>query len=77
MQEKKCARCGNLVVIADRGESIAEGETPREHMERTGHIHINKPTPMSCADCGNVWMYGGAAELPTCPNCKGKRTEAV
>jgi hypothetical protein len=30
-----------------------------------------------CDDCGNVWPYTGDADLPTCPNCKGKRTEAV
>lgn len=30
-----------------------------------------------CDDCGNVWPYTGDADRPTCPNCKGKRTEPV
>lgn len=33
--------------------------------------------PFKCADCGNRWMYGGNADRPTCPNCRGKRTSLV
>lgn len=30
-----------------------------------------------CQDCDNVWPYTGDADRPTCPNCRGKRTEPV
>ena len=28
-----------------------------------------------CQDCGHTWRYTGSADRPTCPSCKGKRTE--
>lgn len=30
-----------------------------------------------CQDCGHIWDYTGDSERPTCPICKGKRTEPV
>lgn len=30
-----------------------------------------------CLDCGYNWHYGGAADRPTCPDCKGKDTEMI
>lgn len=28
-----------------------------------------------CRDCGYEWRYTGSHDRPTCPKCKGKRTE--
>lgn len=75
MREKTCVNCGETVVVADAGETVTSGETPREHLDRTGHAHIHEPEPRTCEDCGYLWMYGGDADLPTCPNCRGKRTQ--
>lgn len=72
MRTKNCVHCGDAVVLADQGERVTQGETPREHMERTGHVHIHEPKPMVCKHCGNVWMYSGGADRITCPNCRGK-----
>lgn len=71
-RERTCVRCGDTVVLADQGETITQGETPLEHMERTGHTHVREPKPMACEHCGNVWMYSGDADRITCPNCRGK-----
>jgi predicted RNA-binding Zn-ribbon protein involved in translation (DUF1610 family) len=30
-----------------------------------------------CLDCNYEWHYGGTADRPTCPECKGKRTQRV
>ena len=30
-----------------------------------------------CNDCGYQWHYGGTADRPTCPNCRGKATKKV
>lgn len=73
MRQVECVNCGETVTIADRGEQIIDGETPLEHIERTGHPHVREPRALVCDDCGYLWMYGGAAERPTCPNCRGKR----
>lgn len=76
MKERTCRHCGDEVVLAERGETVTGGETPVEHMERTGHAW-NEPRLFQCNDCGNVWGYTGSAETPTCSNCRGKRTEPV
>lgn len=72
MQAKDCVHCGETVVVADRGEQITDGETPVEHMERTGHAHIHEPVLTGCHHCGHLWMYQGAREQATCPSCKSK-----
>jgi len=73
MKKIDCNVCDETVVIADRGETVKSGETPVEHMERTGH-NPNRPQVAICDDCGNVWNYTGDAETPTCSNCRGKNT---
>ena len=30
-----------------------------------------------CEACGYTWAYGGDADRPTCPNCRGKRVSPV
>jgi len=77
MQTLTCAVCGETLVVGlDTGS--ADDETPREHHARTGHNPRKQETETrACEDCGNVWPYSGDADLPTCPNCKGKRTTAV
>lgn len=77
MKKVECVHCGDTVVIAERGESVVNGETPVEHMERTGHTHKAEPEPRVCNDCGNLWWYQGTAERPTCTNCRSKRTEVA
>jgi ribosomal protein S27E len=77
MREIECVKCCDTVVVAERGESITEGETPIEHMERTGHAHVREPVPTGCSDCGNIWMYGGNADRATCPNCRSKAQPGV
>lgn len=77
MKQVKCVHCDDAISIPEKGEQIVNGETPLEHIERTGHPHVREPRPFSCDDCGNVWPYTGNADRPTCPNCKGKRAEPV
>jgi len=74
MKEIQCNHCGEKVYLRDRGERLEGYETPVEHMERTGHSP-RSPEVRTCNDCGNVWPYTGSADRPTCPNCRGKRTE--
>lgn len=74
MQKIDCNHCEDTVVLADRGERIVNGETPLEHMKRTGHSP-KSPKTRQCNACGNVWPYTGDADRPTCPNCRGKDTE--
>lgn len=84
MKPIECNTCGETTYIFERGEiqvrELPPGkETPWQHMERTGHEPRAPPDPevRKCNDCGNVWRYEGSADRPTCPECKGKRTEAV
>lgn len=77
MDEKTCTRCGETVVMAEDGETITDGETPIEHLDRTGHIHIREPVPTDCNQCGKIWMYQGNAERVTCPRCKGKTKPGI
>ena len=67
-----CDHCGERVVIGGRGEAVESGETPLEHMERTGHSHRREPRLTGCDTCGNVWYYTGSADRATCPNCRDK-----
>jgi uncharacterized Zn finger protein len=79
MKRIECNNCGESVVLPKephRGEVVTEGETPREHLDRTGHSP-NAPVTVVCDDCGNVWPYTGNADASTCPHCRGKRTEPV
>jgi Zn finger protein HypA/HybF involved in hydrogenase expression len=76
MKQLECNVCGESVVMADRGEMVERGETPVEHMERTGHSP-RRPQVAVCDDCGNVWNYTGSAETPTCSNCRGKNTRVT
>lgn len=77
MKRLSCNHCDGTVLLANEpGETVVEGETPLEHLERTGH-DPRQPVTMQCNDCENVWPYTGSADRPTCPNCKGKRTEPV
>ena len=73
MMKKTCNHCGDTVCVPQRGEMVVSGETPLEHLERTGHAW-NQPELRVCEDCEHVWPYKGSADLPTCPCCKGKRT---
>lgn len=74
MKKIECNHCGDTVVLAERGETVVSGETPLEHMNRTGHSP-KSPKTLQCNDCGNVWPYTGDGPRPTCPNCRGKNTE--
>jgi len=76
MKEITCNHCGESVYLRERGERLEGYETPLQHMERTGHSP-QSPVPHQCNDCGNVWPYTGSADAPTCPHCRGKRTEPV
>ena len=76
MKEVECVHCGDTVAVPQKGETIVNGETPLEHIERTGHPHVREPKPLMCDDCGHLWMYTGNADRPSCPNCKGKRVRA-
>lgn len=72
MKRRTCDECGETVVLADEpAEVVTSGETPVEHMTRTGHSPC-QPTLMKCRDCENIWAYTGSATRPTCPNCQGK-----
>jgi len=73
MKRIECNVCDETVVMADRGGEVKRGETPVEHMERTGH-NPRKPSVAACNDCGNVWNYSGESDTPTCSNCRGKNT---
>lgn len=79
MHEFNCVHCGEKVVVAGNmeGEVIVEGETPVEHMNRTGHAPVSEPRPTGCPHCGNLWMYQGSADRATCPKCRGKATPGV
>lgn len=77
MREQDCVHCGDTVVVPEDGEQIVHGETPIEHVERTGHTHVREPRPTGCPHCGNLWMYTGGAERATCPNCRGKAEPGV
>jgi len=77
MKKLECNHCDETVVLADGvGEMVTSGETPLEHMRRTGHSP-KSPVTMICEDCGNVWPYTGNADRATCSNCRGKRTSPV
>ena len=82
MKTIECNTCGEATYILERGEiqvrELPAGkETPRDHLERTGHDPREPPQRerRQCNDCGNVWWYAGDSARPTCPNCKGKNTE--
>jgi hypothetical protein len=84
MHEITCNTCGEPTYLLERGEvqvrDLPDGkESPADHLERTGHEPRAPPEreQRTCKDCGNVWWYAGGADRPTCPNCRGKKTEAV
>lgn len=72
MKQIECDHCGDTVVIPQKEETVVEGETPVEHMERAGHPHKREPVLTACPDCEFAWYYGGTAARATCPNCRGK-----
>jgi len=72
MEIVTCDTCGDRVVIAAADETVTEGETPLEHLDRTGHTHTREPQLTACANCGFAWYYTGTADRATCPNCKTK-----
>ena len=76
MRQEACKHCGDVVCVPQKGEEVINGETPLEHLERTGHAY-NSAEIHVCEVCGYVWPYTGESNQPTCPNCKGKRTKAV
>lgn len=76
MKERTCNYCGESVYLAERGEQLDGYETPVEHLERTGHAY-NEPEIRKCLNCGNVWGFSGQNDRPTCPFCRGKRTETA
>ena len=76
MKERTCNHCGESVYLASPGEQLEGYETPMEHFERKGHA-FNSPQMFQCNDCENVWPYTGNADVPTCSNCRGKRTEPL
>ena len=47
-----------------------------EHARRGVDIMLGVG-PRECLDCGHRWRYAGSADRPTCPKCKGKRTQPV
>lgn len=84
MKPLECNTCGETTYILERGEiqvrDLPPGkETPLEHMKRTGHEPRAPPEreQRKCNACGNVWWYEGSSDRPTCPNCKGKNTDAI
>lgn len=77
MRQKECVHCGDAIVIADKDEQIVDGETPLEHLDRTGHVHEHTPQATGCSACGYLWMYQGGADRATCPNCKSKAEPGV
>lgn len=58
----------------DKGPDVYVVEKPRGMMTICEECDTD---PYQCDDCGNRWMYGGNADRPTCPQCRGKRTEKV
>ena len=76
MKQATCNHCSDTVCVPERGERVINGETPMEHFERAGHAY-NSPETRVCNDCEYVWPYTGKSDQPTCPNCKGKRTEST
>jgi len=76
MLKRICNVCEVTIYIPDRGEQADGYETPMSHFESEGHVY-NKLTVRKCKDCDLVWGYGGSADRPTCPNCRGKRTVEI
>lgn len=72
MKRVGCDQCDDTVVIVEKGETVTNGETPVEHMERTGHAHKREPRLTACPNCEFAWYYTGSADRATCPNCRGK-----
>jgi len=77
MKQIECVNCDDIISIPEKGEQIINGETPLEHIQRTGHPHVHEPRPTGCPDCGYLWMYTGDADRATCPNCRGKVAPGV
>lgn len=74
MRKFDCAHCGDTVVVPDGNEQVVQGETPLEHLDRTGHNWKREPRLTACSHCGFSWYYTGSADRATCPNCKAKAT---
>jgi ribosomal protein S27E len=72
MKQIACDHCGETVVVPQQGETVVSGETPLEHLDRTGHNYKRKPRLTACDECGFAWYYTGSADRATCPNCKAK-----
>jgi predicted Zn-ribbon and HTH transcriptional regulator len=73
MKTVNCDHCDETVVVPGKAEEeVISGETPLEHMERTGHPHKREPRLTACDNCGFAWYYTGSADRATCPNCRGK-----
>jgi len=72
MRTSDCAHCGDTVVVPDDGEQVVDGETPLEHLDRTGHNWKREPRLTACSKCGFAWYYTGSADRATCPNCRTK-----
>ncbi len=69
-----CDGCGTELAVYDNsehgmGESLT-WQLADPIIQALGHER-------ECLDCGHEWHYGGSADRPTCPKCKGKRTEPV
>lgn len=79
MKQIKCNTCKETTYILECDETHVQDsskETPLQHLKRTGHAPRERAGERrACLDCYNVWRYGGDADRPTCPECKGKRTE--
>jgi len=59
-------------------KSQPDGHSQKPVCVDCGADIIERRVPMyDCADCGYRWFYKGDAASPTCPECKGKRTELV
>jgi len=72
MKTMDCDHCGDRIVIPEDGETVTDGETPADHMTRTGHPHKRQPRLTACHHCGIAWYYTGSADRATCPGCEGK-----
>lgn len=72
MRTFDCAHCGDTVVVPDDGEEVVGGETPLEHLDRTGHNWKREPRLTACHSCEFSWYYTGSADRATCPNCRAK-----
>jgi len=71
-RKKECDHCGDTVVLPNRNETVVKGETPIEHLKRTGHNYRREPVLTGCHGCGTTWWYGGGADRATCPTCNLK-----